>query len=158
VYLFALLYLLSRIPQGVLTALATWAQIISTASLPIALWAIRTAKRDLALERRTAHELEVLRLCAAILQEARSPLWYGRLRTHLLLIPGSKDLPMIRAAMGARASQEMLDAFADKYPDRPPLPDPLPPEPDEFRYRIGAISPADQQTEMEEAIDRRVSR
>lgn len=95
---------------------ANIAQLISVISLPLAAWAIVSAKRDLASERRLSFELDVLRDLAEVhsLQFERD-----KIRALLLLIPGSEDLRLTRAAAYANASPEALQDYRQAHPDAP---------------------------------------
>lgn len=97
--------------------------LISLVALVVAFSAIYLAKRDLAEERRTTHELEVLRgLNDLLLAKEEEHVKVYRCYLYLLLIPGSDDLPLTRAAVGAQASEKALSEFAKEFPDVPDLP------------------------------------
>lgn len=98
-------------------AVTNLAQIISVIALPLALYAIWSAKRDLAKERRVGHELEILRDLTALTPEKGSGgeidelTTSGKIRALVLAIPDSDDLPLTRAALFANASDDALREF-----------------------------------------------
>lgn len=97
--------------------------IISLVALVVAFSAIYLAKRDLAEERRTTHELEVLRgLNDLLLAQEGEHIKVYRCYLYLLLIPEPDDLPLTRAAVGAQASEKALSEFAKEFPGVPDLP------------------------------------
>lgn len=84
----------------------------------------------------------------------------ARYYRHLLLIPGSTDLPLMRAALNANPSDEALKEFARLFPDAPSL-EPLQPSgrplPATGQLRLEAIGPEEWYREIDEAIESRVA-
>lgn len=109
------------------TNLVDWSQVISAVlsmtALGIALFAVWKAKQDLAAERRSAYELDVLRDLSEIIEQFGTGL-VPRLRSCLLLLPGSEDLPLLRAAVDARPTAQAVISFNEKYPDAASLVEP----------------------------------
>lgn len=107
--------------------LVDWSQVGSAGlgllALISALYAVWKSNHDLARERRIVHQLEVLRNLSEIIEQFGSAL-VPRLRSNLLLLPGSDDLPILRAAVDARASAQGKAKFDKKYPDAPALVEP----------------------------------
>lgn len=100
-----------------------WAQIVGALGFPVAFYALWRAKRDILAERRASHELEVLRAFVDLFHTviaARN--WPSRAQTYLLLIEGSADMPMSRAALNARPSREAMETYRASYPDAPEWP------------------------------------
>jgi hypothetical protein len=145
--------------------LVDWSQVVSAAlsmiALGIALFAVWKAKRDLTAERRRVHELEVLRDLSAIVEQFGLGL-VPRLRSSLLLLPGSDDLPLLRAAVDARPSTQAVASFNEKYPGATALVEPtnINRHAQRERYARFRIVRDDGTVviEMGEAIDRRFRR
>ena len=98
--------------------LVDWAQLagafIGTVALVVAVFSIRKASRDLIRERQRIHEAEILREISEYIDRISA---HFELRTLLMLLPGYDDMPMLRAAVGARPSKSYEDALRTKYPD-----------------------------------------
>ena len=97
--------------------------VIGVAALIVALRARSGARRDLAKERRTVYELDLLRRfydsLNRVLHAPASPEGQAELFTHLLLLPDTDDLPMTRAAIGANSTWVHDANFKNKYPVAP---------------------------------------
>jgi hypothetical protein len=144
------------------SALVDWAQVISAVlslvALVLALFAIWKSKRDIALERRINHELEVLRDLGELVyefgefDERLGSSDIGRIRAALLMLPGSDDLPTLRVAVDARSSERARDDFSAKYSSWPGQPH-SGYELERFQtvWRHGVVGP-----ELEDAINRRL--
>jgi hypothetical protein len=103
---------------------ADWAQIGSIVGVVLAAMAIIAGARGLARDRRATHELEVLRALTDLFlagQDDHEKL--TRSYHYLFLIAGSADLPMMRAAVNARPSDDALKTFAARHPNTPDLPE-----------------------------------
>ena len=126
---------------------------LSLLALVAALYAIVKTNRDLARERRVAHELELIRGLLQVRDQVEWKRYVRNLRAQLLMVPGSMDFPMMRAATEARASKDALVAFAARYPHAPPLHVP------ECWSKRAAIAASDGVLldEAVEAIERRLS-
>jgi len=105
-------------------AVIDWSQflsaIFSAVAIVVAFFAIWKSDRDIARERRTVHELEVLRDLSADIEGVDEEL-IPRLRCGLLLLPGESDFPMLRAAVDARATGRDIEAFRARYPRAGPI-------------------------------------
>lgn len=106
-------------------AVTNLAQIISVIALPIALYAIWSAKRDLVKERRVGHELEILRDLTVLTPEKGRGgeidelTTCGTIRALVLAIPDRDDLPLTRAALFAAASDAARNEFERLCRDAP---------------------------------------
>jgi hypothetical protein len=109
------------------SALVDWCQIVSAGfsflALALALYAIWKSSRDIARERRTVHELVVLRDLTEVIEQHGSAV-IPRIRSCLFLLKGSADLPMVRAAVDARPAQAAVRAFERQYRGAPALDEP----------------------------------
>ena len=100
-----------------------WAQIVGALAVPVALYALWRAKRDILAERRASHELEVLRYLMDLFHTLNAACnWPSRAQTYLLLIEGSADMPMSRAALNAQPSREAMETYRARYPNAPEWP------------------------------------
>jgi len=99
--------------------LVDWSQVVSAilalVALVIALRVSYTSKRALAAERRAAHELEVLRGLSSLIEQKGLGV-VEPVRSHLLLLPDSDDLPMLRAALNGRPSLDATSSLESAYP------------------------------------------
>lgn len=135
-------------------ALIDWAQIVSAVlsllALILALYAIVKAKRDLAAERRIAHELDVLRSIADALRTFGSSSLLQLMRTYLHILPGDQDFSIARAQFDVRSTDEARQRLAALQQSAPASPIEQYHATQEFLdiYRA----------ELYAAIDRRVSR
>lgn len=108
---------------------ANIAQLISILSLPLAAWAIVSAKRDLVEERRISFELDTLRGLATVGivrgsgGEEDNQGTAAAIRGLLLCLPGNDDLPLVRAAVFADPTDEALREFARLCPKDAARPD-----------------------------------
>jgi hypothetical protein len=111
-----------RFDWSLSSALVDWAQVLgagfSLVALIVAFWAVWKARHDLAVERRTTYELEVLRDLGEKFGYLGKTAASAAMTAHslLMLLPDSNDLPMMRAAVGARPSPGARDDFNEKYP------------------------------------------
>lgn len=100
-----------QLPQ----TLVDWSQLVSAVlsllALGLALYAISKGKRDLIAERRTAHELDVLRFIAEALRSFGSTSFPQLMRTYLYILPGSEDFPIARAQFDIRATTTAKQRF-----------------------------------------------
>jgi hypothetical protein len=143
--------------------LVDWAQVLgavfSLVALSVAAVALVGAKRDLGRERRTAYDLEVLRELSNVV-EGFGVQQAVRARSLLLLLSGSADLPMVRAAVDARSSDAATREFTTRYPDAPALPTPTNENRNgaSERYRRLRFVNEDNtsRTELDQAIKRRL--
>ena len=140
---------------------------LSAFALMVGLFAIYKGTKDLAKERRLIHELEILRSLGQLV-DARVPISLNHpvpaltnpsesklfrvfypLRYHLLLLPGSDDLPLTRAVVDARPSRDARLAFARRYPEE---------DDSGSTRRLEAVQyDGTTRRELDEAIDRRLT-
>ncbi len=96
---------------------------IGVIALIVAMRARSGARRDLAKERRTVYELDLLRRLYEQLDGRGRPLTspgsLAQLFVHLVLLPDRDDLPMTRAAIGAQSTWVHDANFKNKYPAAP---------------------------------------
>lgn len=129
----------------------------------ISVWiSSRTERRTgqaLARERRLEHELELLRDIGDLVARGGPDQirWDRRLRTMLLTLPGDEDLPVLRAFVKARSTPEgaaKLQTLVDELIAREPM------YANGHGTKWAAINgaPAAWEVELEEAIDRRLTR
>ncbi|MCE3555331.1 hypothetical protein LWC33_28250 [Pseudonocardia sp. RS11V-5] len=95
---------------------------IGTVALIVALVALSRADTTAARERRIAYELDLLREMRALLRRDRLK-DMAELHAMLLMLQDPADLPLTRAAVGARPRQSDLKTFAENYPRVPPIDD-----------------------------------
>lgn len=92
-------------------------------ALIVAFRALISARRDLINEQRTAHELEILRaLSEVLLGREEEHIKLFRCQLYLSLIPESEDMPLTRAAIGVRPTEDAVRDFAREFPGVPELP------------------------------------
>ena len=151
-------------------AVVDWSQIISAAfsliALVAALFAIHKSTKDLAKQQRLTHELEVLRALGQLMVRrglgdadaylhnlGNADAYFQKvilpLRDHLLLLPGSDDLPLTRVVVNARPSHEAKLAFAKQYGLEKTFLD--------LKYMEAVQNDGTSRRELEEAIDRRLT-
>jgi hypothetical protein len=136
---------------------ADWAQILSIVGVIVALIAIIAGAHSLARDRRATHELDVLRAFTELFLGGQDD--SGKLVRsyhYLLLIPGSDDLPMMRAALEARPSDEALKTFTARFPDAPDLPA-TGRDATVAQLRLEALGQDEWYREIHEAIESRVA-
>ena len=96
---------------------------IGVIALIVALRARSGARRDLAKERRTVYELDLLRRLYEQLNHGGralcGPESLAQLVTHLVLLPDMDEMPMTRAAVGANSTWVHDADFKNKYPAAP---------------------------------------
>ncbi|MDT0353632.1 hypothetical protein [Pseudonocardia charpentierae] len=96
---------------------------LSLLALIVALFAIWKATKDLAQERRRAHELEILRQMIGwefVVEDDKKLMYAAYL--NLMVLPDQSDMPLTRAALGVRPTVEAMKSFARRFPDAPALP------------------------------------
>jgi hypothetical protein len=86
----------------------------------VALAAIVKSNRDLVRERRTTHELDVLRGIAESLKTFGGSSLPQFMRTYLLMLPGEVDFPVARAEFDVRATDDGRRRLALMKQDAPP--------------------------------------
>ena len=125
-------------------------------ALVVAFYSIRRTNIAVVRERKTLHELEVLR-DLALLDLYDFPNHIKPVKSFLRLLP-REDLPLVRAALHEGADAAMYSAFTRRYPNAP-MPEKRGPQgydwnEDCFRYLIDDGTAI---RELNEAIDRRLA-
>lgn len=89
---------------------------LSLIALVVAFVALYRGRRDLAIERRNTFDLETLRRMYELRRNLPDREFVVHIYTYLMLLPGSDDFPLTRAAIGARPTAAQNVEYNVRYP------------------------------------------